>query len=57
MGDLPSTAELVTLLKSGEYDGETIMHAWCRLRDQEAAIARLQAELAEAREDACPDTP
>ena len=57
MSEVKSTSELISLLKSGEYDGTDIMQTWCRLRQiqEELRLAleeikRLKAELRYSRE-------
>ena len=40
-----STAELIALLKFGEYEGADLMHIWCRLRQLDAENKRLKEYL------------
>ena len=44
-----STAELIALLKFGEYEGADLMHTWCRLRQLDAENSRLRSALDDCR--------
>jgi len=45
--------ELRVILKSGDYDGADLMHAWCAMIDAADTIASLRALVVRSGEFAC----